>query len=87
MADHEEHCQQHSGGSPGRKPDERQTVRSRDRSADRVHQAIRYEQRNGEVIRRYGRRLAKRTIAHLERIRRTLAVYGTVPTIAALKPW
>lgn len=46
-----------------------------------------YEQRNGEVIHRYGRRLANRTIAHLERIPKTLAVYGKVPTIAALKPW
>jgi cyclopropane fatty-acyl-phospholipid synthase-like methyltransferase len=46
-----------------------------------------YQGRNGEVIRRYGRRLANRTIAHLERIRGTLAVYGTFPVIAALKPW
>jgi cyclopropane fatty-acyl-phospholipid synthase-like methyltransferase len=46
-----------------------------------------YQRRDGEVIRRYGRRLANRTIAHLERIRGILAVYGTFPVIAALKPW
>jgi cyclopropane fatty-acyl-phospholipid synthase-like methyltransferase len=46
-----------------------------------------YQARNGEVIRRYGRRLANRTIAHLERIRGTLAVYGTFPVIAALNSW
>ena len=46
-----------------------------------------YQRRNGEVTRRYGRRLANRTIAHLERIRGILALYGTFPVIAALKPW
>ncbi len=46
-----------------------------------------YQRRNGEVTRRYGRRLANRTIAHLERIRGILALYGTYPVIAALKPW
>ena len=46
-----------------------------------------YQRRNEEVIRRYGRRLASRTIAHLERIASVLAVYGTFPVIAALKPW
>jgi hypothetical protein len=39
------------------------------------------------VTHRYGRRLANRTIAHLERIRGILALYGTFPVIAALKPW
>jgi len=46
-----------------------------------------YQRRNGEVIRRYGWRLANRTIARLERIRSILAAYGTFPVIAALKPW
>ncbi len=45
-----------------------------------------YQRRNDEVIHRYGRRLANRTIAHLERIRSVLALYGTFPVIAALKP-
>ena len=46
-----------------------------------------YQRRNGEVVRRYGRRLAHRTIARLERIRSILATYGTFPALAALKPW
>ena len=46
-----------------------------------------YQRRNGEVVRRYGRRLANRTMARLERIRSILATYGTFPVLAALKPW
>lgn len=46
-----------------------------------------YQRRNSEVVRRYGQRLANRTLAHLERIRSILATYGTFPALAALKPW
>jgi cyclopropane fatty-acyl-phospholipid synthase-like methyltransferase len=46
-----------------------------------------FQRRNGEVVRRYGRRLATRTMAHLERIRGILAAYGTFPALAAFKPW
>lgn len=45
-----------------------------------------YEQRDGEVARRYGRRLANRTVAHLERIRGILAAHGTFPVLCAHKP-
>ncbi len=50
------------------------------------HVRATYQRRNGEVIRRYGRQLANRTMARLERIRSILAAYGTFPVIAALKP-
>jgi cyclopropane fatty-acyl-phospholipid synthase-like methyltransferase len=46
-----------------------------------------YQRRNGEVVRRYGRRLANRTLAHLECIRGVLAAHGTYPALAAHKPW
>jgi cyclopropane fatty-acyl-phospholipid synthase-like methyltransferase len=66
-------------------------VESRDIIADTLptweHVRAVYQRRNGEVVRRYGRRLAKRTLAHLERIRSILAVHGTFPVLAALKPW
>ena len=45
-----------------------------------------YRLRNGEVVRRYGRRLADRTVAHLERIGQILAEHGTFPALAAQKP-
>jgi len=45
-----------------------------------------YRRRDGEVLRRYGRRLAARTSAHLEQIRGILAVHGTYPAFAAVKP-
>jgi cyclopropane fatty-acyl-phospholipid synthase-like methyltransferase len=45
-----------------------------------------YRSRNGEVVRRYGRRLAARTAAHLERIESILAEHGTFPALAAKKP-
>jgi cyclopropane fatty-acyl-phospholipid synthase-like methyltransferase len=45
-----------------------------------------YERRDGEVVRRYGRRLANRTVAHLERIAGILAGHGTFPALAARKP-
>ncbi len=45
-----------------------------------------YERRNDEVLRRYGRRLARRTIGRVERIRGILAAHGTFPVLAALKP-
>jgi cyclopropane fatty-acyl-phospholipid synthase-like methyltransferase len=66
-------------------------VESRDIIADTLptweHVRAVYQRRNGEVVRRYGRRLAKRTVPHLERIRGILAVHGTFPVLAALKPW
>jgi cyclopropane fatty-acyl-phospholipid synthase-like methyltransferase len=46
-----------------------------------------YRLRDSEVVSRYGRRLANRTIAHLDRIRSILATHGTYPVLAALKPW
>jgi cyclopropane fatty-acyl-phospholipid synthase-like methyltransferase len=46
-----------------------------------------YRLRDTEVVSRYGRRLANRTIAHLERIRGILAAHGTFPVLAAQKPW
>jgi cyclopropane fatty-acyl-phospholipid synthase-like methyltransferase len=46
-----------------------------------------YRLRDTEVVGRYGRRLANRTVAHLERIRGILAAHGTFPVLAAQKPW
>jgi cyclopropane fatty-acyl-phospholipid synthase-like methyltransferase len=46
-----------------------------------------YQLRDSEVVSRYGRRLASRTVGHLERIRSILATHGTFPVLAALKPW
>lgn len=45
-----------------------------------------YGTRSNEVVRRYGRRLVARTIAHLERIASILAEHGTFPALAAQKP-
>jgi O-methyltransferase StaMB len=45
-----------------------------------------YRSRHGEVVRRYGRRLADRLVAHLERIASILAEHGTFPALAAQKP-
>jgi O-methyltransferase StaMB len=45
-----------------------------------------YGTRGDEVVRRYGRRLVARTIAHLERIASILAEHGTFPALAAHKP-
>ena len=45
-----------------------------------------YRLRDSEVVSRYGRRLANRTVAHLEGIRDILAAHGTFPVLAALKP-
>jgi O-methyltransferase StaMB len=45
-----------------------------------------YERRDGEVTRRYGRRLVDRTLVHLEQISRTLAAHGTFPVLCAHKP-
>jgi len=46
-----------------------------------------YGTRSDEVVRRYGRRLVARTIAHLERIASVLAEHGTFPALAAQKPF
>jgi cyclopropane fatty-acyl-phospholipid synthase-like methyltransferase len=68
-----------------------QVVECRDIIADTLptwdHARAVFELRNGEVVRRYGRRLASRTAAHLECIRDILAVHGTFPALAALKPF
>jgi cyclopropane fatty-acyl-phospholipid synthase-like methyltransferase len=45
-----------------------------------------YRSRDGEVVRRYGRRLADRLVGHLERIASILAEHGTFPALAAQKP-
>jgi SAM-dependent methyltransferase len=45
-----------------------------------------YERRDGEVTRRYGRRLVDRTLVHLEQISRILAAHGTFPVLCAHKP-
>ncbi len=45
-----------------------------------------YERRDGEVARRYGRRLVDRTLAHLERIPDILAAHGSFPVLSAHKP-
>jgi cyclopropane fatty-acyl-phospholipid synthase-like methyltransferase len=45
-----------------------------------------YQERGREVERRYGRRLANRTIERLGRIRDVLAEHGLFPTFAAVKP-
>lgn len=45
-----------------------------------------YRLRDTEVVSRYGRRLANRTVAHLERIRDILAAHGSFPVLAAQKP-
>jgi cyclopropane fatty-acyl-phospholipid synthase-like methyltransferase len=45
-----------------------------------------YERRDGEVIRRYGRRLADRILASLEQIPGILATHGTYPVLRAQKP-
>jgi cyclopropane fatty-acyl-phospholipid synthase-like methyltransferase len=45
-----------------------------------------YKLRDDEVVSRYGRRLANRTVGHLERIRGILAAHGTFPVLAAEKP-
>jgi cyclopropane fatty-acyl-phospholipid synthase-like methyltransferase len=42
-----------------------------------------YRMRDDEVVRRYGRKLANRTVAHLERIASILAEHGTFPALAA----
>lgn len=45
-----------------------------------------YQRRDGEVTRRYGRRLADRILAHFEQIPRILATHGTYPVLRAQKP-
>jgi cyclopropane fatty-acyl-phospholipid synthase-like methyltransferase len=45
-----------------------------------------YRLRDNEVVSRYGRRLVNRTLGHLERIREILAVHGTFPVLAGVKP-
>ncbi len=45
-----------------------------------------YQRRDREVVRRYGRKLANRTAAHLETIRDILASHATYPAFGAYKP-
>ncbi len=42
-----------------------------------------YQERNGEVVRRHGRRIAARTRAQVDRIAEVLAGYGTFPVLSA----
>ena len=51
-----------------------------------AHARVVYERRDGEVTRRYGRRLADRILAHLEQIPDILATHGTYPVLRAQKP-
>ncbi len=44
-----------------------------------------YDARSPEVVRRYGRRIARRTQAHLDAIARVLAECGTFPVLSAQK--
>jgi hypothetical protein len=45
-----------------------------------------YQRRDGEVIRRYGKRLADRILTHLEPIPGILATRGSFPVLCAQKP-
>jgi hypothetical protein len=45
-----------------------------------------YERRDGEVIRRYGKRLSDRVLTHLELIPGILAARGSFPALCAQKP-
>ena len=45
-----------------------------------------YRLRDDEVVGRYGRRLADKTVAHIDRIRDILASHGTFPVLSGLKP-
>ncbi|MGE5274010.1 MAG: methyltransferase domain-containing protein [Verrucomicrobiota bacterium] len=45
-----------------------------------------YQMRDDDVVRRYGRKLVDRTLAHLQRIASILAEHGTFPALAAQKP-
>jgi cyclopropane fatty-acyl-phospholipid synthase-like methyltransferase len=47
-------------------------------------QAI-YEERSSEIVHRYGRRIAERTLAQVRRIPAILARYATFPVLSALK--
>src|SRR5207249_1527363 len=44
-----------------------------------------FEERSAEVVRRYGRRIANRTRAQIDRIAKILADYGTFPVLSARK--
>jgi cyclopropane fatty-acyl-phospholipid synthase-like methyltransferase len=65
-------------------------VESRDIIAETLptweHVRAVYKSRKVEVVRRYGRRLADRTVAHVERIADILAEHGSFPAFAAQKP-
>lgn len=51
-----------------------------------THARAVYQRRDGEVSRRYGRRLVERTLADLEQIAGVLAAHGTYPALSAHKP-
>jgi hypothetical protein len=67
-----------------------EVVESRDIIAETLptweHARAVYRGRHAEVLRRYGQRLADKTVAHLERIACILAEHGTFPALAAQKP-
>ena len=49
------------------------------------HTSAVYEERRLEVVRRYGRRIADRTCAHVDLIPKILARYATFPVLSMLK--
>jgi hypothetical protein len=51
-----------------------------------AHAQAVYERQDAEVIKRYGRRLAHRTLAHLQQIPHIIAAHGTFPALSAQKP-
>jgi cyclopropane fatty-acyl-phospholipid synthase-like methyltransferase len=65
-------------------------VDERDIMADTLatwdHVREEYRRRDGEVVQRYGRRLASRIVGRLESVRGILAAHGTYPAFAAHKP-
>ena len=65
-------------------------VESRDIIAETLptweHVRAVYRLRDDDVVRRYGRKLVDRTVAHLQRIASILAEHGTFPALAAQKP-
>jgi O-methyltransferase StaMB len=67
-----------------------QVVESHDIIAETLptwgHVRALYSLRDDDVVRRYGRKLVDRTLAHLQRIAAILAEHGTFPAFAAQKP-
>ena len=51
-----------------------------------THAIAAYERHGPAVIRRYGQRVADRTLAHLRQVASIIAAYGSFPVISAQKP-